>query len=92
MIISVSRYAVIYIWAIISNLHNAYMDATFTKEEYKNSMIKVGGMEVLSKAIYDERQFWKKINDKLKKNNFRPVSFCGYEEWPMKMVDESTSD
>lgn len=87
MIITVSRFAVIYIWAIINNIHDEYMNATFMKEENKNSLIRVDAIEALSQAINDEKKFWNEVNIELRQKGYRLVSFCGYEEWPMKMVD-----
>lgn len=86
LIVTTSRYAVIYIWAILGNIHSDYMNATLSKEQHKNSLIRVDGMEILTKAIHDEKIFWKEVNSVLNKG-YRPVSWCGYEEWPMKLVD-----
>jgi type IV secretory pathway VirB4 component len=91
IIVSSSRYAVTYIWAVLSNIHSEYMGATLIKEEEKNSMIKLDGTEILTKAILDEKYFWKDVNEQLKKKGYRPVAFCGYEEWPMKMVGDISS-
>jgi hypothetical protein len=89
-IVSVSRYAVIYIWAIIDNIHTDYMSATLTKEEDKNSLVRVEATEVLSQTIINERKFWKEVNEELKKDKYKPVRFCGYEKWPMNPASIQT--
>lgn len=83
IIVSVSRYAVIYIWAILDNIHDEYMTATLTKEEDRNSLIRIEATEVLSQTIINEKKFWKEANEELINNEYKPVRFCGYEKWPM---------
>lgn len=88
-IISMARYAVTYIWAVLSNILTHYMEATDKKYEDMYNIKYVGTTtELLAKAILNEKKVFSAINKDLKKNGFKPVIFCGYEKWPMNRVSE----
>jgi len=87
-IISTSRYVVTYLWAILRNILEDFMEATGTKYEEMKEIERVDKIEFLSKAINNEKNFFEQINLELEQNGFKPVIFCGYETWPMKTVSK----
>ena len=88
-IFCISRYAVTYLWAILSNINTQFLESTEAKYEEMNNLEKEDATQLLAKTIINEKKFFKEINNNLKKNGFGPVIFCGYEKWPMNNVSSS---
>lgn len=87
-IFSISRYAVTYLWAILRNITTQFVESTETKYEEMNNLEKEDAIRLLAKTIINEKKFFKKINNNLKKNGFDSVIYCGYEKWPMNVSEK----
>jgi len=87
IILKVSRYAVIYLWALRGNLYHEYIDAWKKKDEKMLSIQRFDINDLFTTIIHSEKDFFKKINDVLEQNNLQKGIFCGYHKWPMEKTD-----
>lgn len=87
IILSVSRFAVIYLWALRVNLLQEFKDAWKRKDEKMEGMKWLNIEDLLTNLIHEEKNFFKEINKTLKENNLTETIFCGYDEWPMNKVN-----
>lgn len=85
-IITVSRYAALYIWAILENIHKEFMESTNARGEEMQQIQGLDGMEILSRAAQNEMIFSRKINRDPRDSGLRAVKFRGYNNWPMSLI------
>jgi len=87
-ILSTSRFAVIYLWAIVRNILPYFQKAMDRKDQLNEGLKVVDKFEFLATIIHNEKKFFTKINEDLKKNSLETIIFCGYDDWPINTKNE----
>ena len=86
IILKVSRYAVIYLWALRGNLLSEYDNAYEKKDKKMENFEWINTEDLLVNLIYDEKKFFNEINKTLEDNKLPKTIFCGYDNWPINPV------
>ena len=87
IILLVSRYSVIYLWALRVNLLQEFEDAWKKKDVKMEGYKWINTEDLLTNLIHGEKDFFKKVNKTLKENNLTETIFCGYDEWPINKIN-----
>jgi hypothetical protein len=85
-VVTISRYVVLYIWAILGNIQKQYFTASDALAEERASAEGLEGIRILEKAAESEIVFSHVINRCLRSKKLRFVNFRGYNEWPMGLI------
>ena len=86
-ILIISRYSVIYLWALIVNLFSEYDDVWNKKDQKTLNNEKWEINELLTNIIHKEKIFFQKVNSSMEIKKSHKTIFCGYDKWPMNKVD-----
>lgn len=82
-VITLSRYVVLYTWAVLGNIRKDFMKSSGELAEERSLVEGLAGIDILEMATGSEIVFSHLINRKLRKGRLKPVIFRGYNEWPM---------
>jgi hypothetical protein len=85
-VVSVSRYAVLYIWGIVGNVSEEFKESTRARAEEMQQIQELEGMEILQIAVQNELKYSRSLNRTLRNAGFKTVKFRGYNDFPMSPI------